>query len=323
MIKPYPWQLKQWQQLVTAVQQDKLPHALLLAGIPGLGKQQFAQNLAQFILCQAPHNQSACNACTSCLLFTSQNHPDYYFLQPEEESKSLKIDTVRTLITDLQQTAQQGTYKVAILSADQLNQAAANCLLKTLEEPTRDTIIILLTSDPERLLATLCSRCQKIDFAPSWSTETQSWLHTQGIKNPGPWLNLAEGAPLSALQYAQDDVLKTQYQEFFDALTLFWQQGNLITTAARWQKLDGLQCVVWLWQVYLDLLRLKMAAVHPAITHEFHREQLRMQHDKYTQTQLLGIITVLQQYLQLLRQHATLNLQLQLEALLIEILPPS
>jgi DNA polymerase-3 subunit delta' len=290
----YPWQTTQWQRLVAAQQQHKLPHALLLTGIPGLGKQQFAQALARLILCQTTQQE---------LLFDSHNHPDYYYLQPEAESKNLKIDAIRSLIADLQQTPQQGTYKVVILSADQLNTAAANCLLKTLEEPTRDTIIILMSAEPERLLATVRSRCQAIDFAPSWSAETQSWLKAHAVETPKQWLDLSEGAPLRALQYAQDETLRAQYNEFLATLTIFWQQGDLFSTAAKWQKLDSLQCVTWLWQCYLNLLRLRI----------MNRE------GQYTQQQLLNIINIIQTRLKLLRQHATLNTQLQLESLLIEI----
>ena len=313
----YPWQTTQWQRIAAAQQQHKLPHALLLTGIAGLGKQHFAQSLAQLILCKSPQNQLPCNTCSSCLLFNSHNHPDYYFLQPEAESNNLKIDAVRNLIADLQQTSQQDGYKVAILSADQLNTAAANCLLKTLEEPTRNTVIILLSNDAERLLATVRSRCQMIDFAPSWSPVTQQWLQTQQIQDAKQWLDLAEGAPLRALQYAQDETLKTQYNDFFAELNIFWQQGDLLNTAARWQKLDGIQCVTWLWQVYLDLLRLMNKPEQ--ITHETQRHNLLAQITHYSPQQLLNIISIIQARLKLLRQHVNLNLQLQLENLLIEI----
>ena len=298
----YPWQQQQWQRLAAAQQEHKLPHALLLTGIPGLGKQHFAQSLAQLILCRSPQHELPCNSCSSCLLFDSHNHPDYYFLQPEAESSHLKIDAVRHLITDLQQTAQQGAYKVAILSADQLNTAAANALLKTLEEPTRDTIIILLSAEPERLLATVRSRCQAIYFAPSWSLETQQWLQTQKVQDSTQWLDLAEGAPLRALQYAQDENLKTHYNDFFTGLNLFWQQGDLLSTVGKWLKLDAVQCVTWLWQAYLNLLRIKVR-----------------QQQSSELPQLLTIITIIQTRLKLLRQHATLNIQLQLESVLIEI----
>jgi DNA polymerase-3 subunit delta' len=298
----YPWQQQQWQRVAAACVQHKLPHALLLTGITGLGKQHFAQSLAQLILCKSPQHELPCNRCASCLLFNSHNHPDYYFLQPEAESNHLKIDAVRSLMTDLQQTAQQGGYKVAILSADQLNTAAANALLKTLEEPTRDTIIILLSAEPECLLATVRSRCQTIDFAPSWSAVTQQWLQAQGAQEVTQWLDLAEGAPLRALQYAQDENLKTQYHDFMAALNLFWQQGDLLSTASKWLKLDVVQCVMWLYQAYLNLLRVKV------------RQQQNSE-----LPQLLTIINIIQARLKLLRQHATLNMQLQLESLLVEI----
>ena len=295
----YPWQQQQWQRVAAACRQHTMPHALLLTGIAGLGKQHFAQLLAQLILCKSPQHELPCNACSSCLLFNSHNHPDYYFLQPEAESRHLKIDVVRNLITDLQQTAQQGAYKVAILSADELNTAAANCLLKTLEEPSRDTIIILLSAEPERLLTTVRSRCQAINFAPTWSTVTQQWLQTQGVEDIIQWLDLAEGAPLRALQYAQDETLKTQYNDFFAALTVFWQQGDVLSTAGKWLKLDATQCVTWLYQAYLNLLRTKVP--------------------QRQAPEILTILSIIQTRLKLLRQHATLNTQLQFESLLIEI----
>jgi DNA polymerase III subunit delta' len=317
--KPFPWQTEQWQRLALAHQKNQLPHALLFSGMAGTGKQHFAQQLAQLILCKIPKQELPCDTCSSCLLFKTHNHPDYFFLQAEAESKHLKIDALRALIIDLQQTSQQNGYKVAILCADQLNTAAANALLKTLEEPTRNTIIILLTDAVEILLPTVRSRCQMVDFAPTWSVAAEQWLQAQGISDAKQWLNLAEGAPLRALQYAQDETLRTQYDNFFSALTLFWQQGDLINTATKWQKLDSTQCVIWLWQVYLDLLRLLTSGHHSRVTHDTQRLLLINQLNHYSSQQLLNSINIIQTRLQLLHQHSTLNIQLQLEALLIEV----
>ncbi|MFO7642692.1 MAG: DNA polymerase III subunit delta', partial [Candidatus Competibacteraceae bacterium] len=162
-----PWHEPLWRQFQQSRAAGRLPHALLLAGPAGLGKLAFAKRLARALLCETPDVEGdACGRCRSCRLFQAGSHPDYRMEQPVEEGKAIRIDPIRELCGFLGFTAQYGGYKIALLEpADRLNLNAANSLLKTLEEPPGDCLLLLVTAHPARLPATVRSRCQKVSFA--------------------------------------------------------------------------------------------------------------------------------------------------------------
>jgi DNA polymerase III delta' subunit len=154
----------QWDYLLKRFQQNQLPHALLLSGEASIDKTTFAIQFAKMVLCE---QHTLCGSCRQCQLMQAGNHPDFYHVQPEAEGKSIRVDQIRELIAQLNQTAQQNAYKIAIIApADALNLAAANAILKTLEEPSAQTLIFLVTNHASLLPATIRSRCQSIKFFP-------------------------------------------------------------------------------------------------------------------------------------------------------------
>jgi DNA polymerase III delta' subunit len=177
----YPWTHAQWTQLHQRRQQQRLPHALLLAGPPGLGKADFARDLAQSLLCEQPTAAGmACQHCRSCARFTATTHPDFLVVEPEEPGKAIKVDQVRDLISQFALASHQGGYRIAIVQpAEQMNLAAANSLLKTLEEPPADSLILLISARPSLLPATILSRCQRLEFAPPAHELALAWLNKQ------------------------------------------------------------------------------------------------------------------------------------------------
>ncbi len=211
----YPWQLPQWRQVLSQYQQNRLPHAFLLCGPSGLGKSHFAQQLANLLLCKTP-TEIACGHCSGCRLLRADNHPDLYKLLPEEVGKNIKIDQVRELIFKLGQTGQRAGYRVAIINpADSLNKAAANALLKTLEEPEGHVALLLVSDQPGRLPATISSRCQRISFssapnAEAWLREQLSQSHL--LHQADLLLKIAENAPLRALHLAENNYLQIRGQ---------------------------------------------------------------------------------------------------------------
>jgi DNA polymerase-3 subunit delta' len=150
-------------QLQQMIRQGRLPHALLISGSEGLGKRMLADWLAGTLLCEQSHGDvSACGQCSACGWFDNGWHPDLLRLEPEEAGKAIKVDQVRRLGASLGMTSHSGGYKITIVQpADAMNVNAANSLLKTLEEPTANTLLILLTATPGRLPATILSRCQR------------------------------------------------------------------------------------------------------------------------------------------------------------------
>lgn len=172
-----PWLQSINQQLLAAYQSQRLPHAINFVGPQYLGKLQFARQFARRLLCTSPAEEFACGQCKSCLLCAAGTHPDWLNIEPEAVGKVLKIDTIRFLQSRFQQTAQQGDKKIAIVGpAEQMNENAANALLKILEEPPADTYFILLTHHSSKLLPTIRSRCQRISFSIPAEQAILNWL---------------------------------------------------------------------------------------------------------------------------------------------------
>ncbi len=163
-----PWQIysTQWQLLWQCHKNNRLPHALLFVGQSGIGKKLFAHALASSILCSKPNEHGKpCDECHACHLVRAQSHPDIMIIEPEQPGQAIKIDQIREVVHFVNETAMQGGYRVIIINpATAMNINAANALLKTLEEPTAKTVLILLSDQSLRLPATILSRCQKIIF---------------------------------------------------------------------------------------------------------------------------------------------------------------
>jgi len=260
-----PWQTEQWQQLTKRYRQGKLPHAILLSGPSGIGKHQFAEQLSHSLLCAEPtSNGMACGQCRSCLLLKAENHPDLIKIEPEEAGKAIKVDQVRGLSDFSVLSAHvDGGNKVIVLDpAENMNRAAANSLLKTLEEPVKNTILLLVTSHPQRLLATIRSRCQRLDFISPEHVLASNWLSSMQVEQPEQWLEIAGGAPLTALRLAnsvekEDKDIIVHYQSGLDVLeALLSRQQDPISIASKWEKTNSLRAIGWLTNWVMDLIRL-------------------------------------------------------------------
>lgn len=139
---------------------DRLAHAYLFEGPQGVGKRLTALALARAVFCV---EGTGCGECTPCRKIDHNNHPDLQILEPD--GKQIKIDQIRELQKNLSFKPVESTRRVCLIDyADQMNPAAANALLKTLEEPSAETLIILISAQPEALLSTVLSRCQRLPF---------------------------------------------------------------------------------------------------------------------------------------------------------------
>ena len=168
--------------LKAALRSGAVHHAYLFGGPSGVGKELAAVGLAQALLC-AERPDEGCGECDTCQRVVRRSHPDFIWLMPEEEmvarglagrsdftgtpSRDIRVDQVRSLQERLTRRALEGRRKVALVaSAEKLNVQAQNALLKTLEEPPSDTVLILLTSSAGKLLPTIRSRCSAVPFGP-------------------------------------------------------------------------------------------------------------------------------------------------------------
>ncbi len=244
------WHRDVWDRLQNSRQQHKFPHALLLQGPVGIGKDELARLLSQSLLCQntADIEGMACGQCQSCRLFNSGNHPDFLQISPEEAGKAIKVDQIRQMVSALAMTSHAGGYKVVVITpADNMNINAANSLLKTLEEPTDNTLILLVSVAPACLPATVRSRCQSYTCVLPETGVARNWLSQQLDEGEDidALLELANGAPYTALKLHETDAIKRWLACLEQLAQLANGQLDPVTTAAGWNKKDGLQQVDW------------------------------------------------------------------------------
>ena len=233
----YPWLAPILDRLPRSAR--ALPRALLLAGMPGLGKRATALFLAQSLLCEAQRDGlKACGSCASCRLYQVGNHPDLRTLEvgqeddgpvsvsaeeeagaPKKASRQISVGKVRTVTEFITITAHRGGAKViCIMPAEAMHPSAANAVLKILEEPPGDSYFLLVSHQPDRLLPTIRSRCFHLAFALPDPRPALDWLKGQGIERGE--LALAQGgfAPLAALDRVHDEIFWSQRKLLLDTL---------------------------------------------------------------------------------------------------------
>jgi len=242
------WHAEPWRKLVARRTQDRLAHALLLCGAEGLGKRAFADAFAAALLCQQPHADGrACGECRTCRLVQAGSHPDLVrvSLELRDDGKprtEIIVDQIRALSERLGMTPQFGGWQIALIDpADALNVAAANALLKTLEEPTPATLLALVADAPSRLPATIRSRCQRIEFRVPTRSEAQDWLVAQDIdaKSAASALDASGGNPGLALGWVQSGDLATRDDVAKDLRNLCAGKASAVDVANRWSKAEA------------------------------------------------------------------------------------
>lgn len=268
---PLPWQARQWQRLAAMEAAGRLAHALLLRGPAGTGKRRFAEALAARLLCDASDATARpCGRCRSCHLAAAGTHPDLHRVLPEEDRRQIGIDQVRDLIAQVGLTPHFGRRKLVVVHpAELMTRAAANTLLKTLEEPPGDGVFLLVAHTSSRLPATIRSRCQIVDFPLPGAEQALPWLgaHLPAGEDPERVLRLVHGAPLLAPALAEKGGLETREAVLEDLLALVARDGDPVATAARWEKRGPSAVLAWLDSVICDLIRLKNGRTAHRLTH--------------------------------------------------------
>jgi DNA polymerase-3 subunit delta' len=269
-LRPYPWQAEAWAALSARLQEGRLPHALLFTGPAGVGKRHLGGLFTQALLCEARREDGTpCGACRGCLLFAAGSHPDHLLMVPEEEGKGLTVDQARGVAAFQVLTPKYGSRKAVLVApADRLNVNAANALLKTLEEPTAGTVIVLVTDRPTALLPTIRSRCQRVELPAVPPAQALPWLTerlAEGL-DAATLLAQAAGAPLLALSHAGGEEVAARAAAFdaFEAVAA--GRSVPVTVAEGWHGLGAERVLAWVYGWLADMARLRAGAAAAQLT---------------------------------------------------------
>jgi len=255
-----PWHKAIWNSLLQRKKSGRLPHALLFSGIDGVGKKELAGHFANYLLCHSPDENNACGHCRGCHFQQAKSHPDMMWVEPEEGAQLIKIDQIREIVNFVNSTAMLNGYRIIIINpASAMNMNAANALLKTLEEPTANTLLILICNQSLRLPATISSRCQKIIFETPARDVALTWLNTENpFETISLALNLAQGAPLLARDFIQNEIISLRSNLYDGLIQLSSQQIDPLSFATKWDDKD-VKMILSLMITWLqDLLRVKV-----------------------------------------------------------------
>ena len=282
-------------KLRNIIKSGRIANAYIFAGASEVGKEFVAINFAKTLNCTEVNGDS-CDQCVSCRRINDRNHTDVRVIHPD--GAKLKIEQMRFLKRQGSYKALESMYKIYIITeADKMTVEAANSILKTLEEPSGDSLFILLTSNYNSILPTIRSRCQLIRFSLVPQKLIQEGLMKRhGIpESKAKWLALrSQGKPGKALKMANE-----KSKEFDDEtswiLPILTQRdkGRLLQTFKRAEdmnKIEGSLDIILSW--YRDLLLIKHGCSDYLLTHSEEKKQLEQIAQSYSVIELENLITM-------------------------------
>jgi len=311
--------------LRTALRHDRVAHAYLFHGDDGIGKKLLALRFAQAINCEGDQDADACGSCRSCAQIESRTHPDFLVIEPDREmaNPQIKIEQVRELEQQIVYQPLVARKKMFLIDdADRMTLGAANALLKTLEEPPAHSVLLLISSRPSALPATVRSRCQRLRLAPPARTQVEAALiRTREI--PPADARLLAAASQSRLGAALTmDLTDTRTKQ--DELSALASPQTLrsvaaiLTAAEALHKSDrGPEVLDWLAQWIRDLLLVCVGADPDHLIHADRLSALKAA-ARGARTDRLAVLL---DEIDALQRSAgrNLNLQLALETVLLRL----
>lgn len=283
--------------LIHATQNGRLHHALLFVGAEGIGKGLLARAFVQAWMCteSTPDHLNRCLKCNNCKRIASQIHPDV--IEIIEESATLKIETIRDLQHQLTYPPFESNRRFVILhDVHKMQDAAANCLLKTLEEPEEHTTFILITSQIQRLLPTIISRCQVVRFAPFSTDDVSKFLISQGVSADiaNQLAALSNGSLSTALELSKTDY-KTEIIGIFEDILKIQSTLDAFSMAAnlKGKKAMADHILSLLLSYTRDMLILKTSPSSPILL-DHYRPQMQTRLAKTSTQDLTRCIQLIQ-----------------------------
>ncbi len=319
-MKIYPWLIEhsqKWQKLVCS---QRVPHAILLTGIKGVGKVALAKKMAHMALCENLPENDVCNECVGCQLFVVGNHTDFTLIQAEKSI--IKIDQIRSLTKGVVLSSTRNQYRVVVIeNVEQMNKASANALLKTLEEPPSKVVLILTTSDFGSILPTIKSRCVKVNISTPPTEHVINWIKAESTldeKDIHSSIILAGGAPLVARALLDNNVMsnvESMLRELYDLLS---QRSvtSVLEVSKRWHSEELYMYFPYMAQFFLSLLRHQYSISTTDSSMMFDGKNMECVFQKKQSEHILNFLSDL--YLFDKRSLTALKVELLLEELLIK-----
>ena len=328
-----------WQEIIghqqnieclhTLLAEQRMPHALLFTGPQGVGKRRVGEVLAAALLCtdSGPEPGKPCGHCASCQALLTDTHPDFYTVVPESRGKSariIRIEQVRELQTEIARIPMLSPRRVVLMDdVETMNDAAANSLLKTLEEPAGQVVFILITSARSSLLDTIVSRCMPLSFGTLPLPELAAALGRQGVPAPqaAELAALADGSLGRALQLYQDGgmELRDDAVSFLQGLGGMDMEG-VWTRSRKMGELPREKLSEWF--MYLNMLLRDMLVLYSGSHQQllYHQDitgQLAAMLTDFSEQRIFLILELIRTVQQ--RLGANVNLRLLMESFLIRI----
>ena len=320
-----PWLTPIFNTLVQSNQAGRFAHGLLFTGSAGLGKYKLASRVAKYLLCSDKQLDEACGKCHSCNLFAAQNHLDFHLLK-SEANKAIGIEAVRGLIDSLNERPHLGDNKVVVIKdAQLLTTAAANALLKTLEEPQGNSYIILLTRTHHQLMPTMYSRVQHTHIHTPNDEQLLAWLATQqvAVSDKGV-LRQFQNSPLVLLNYLtalQAGDAQDERRNCVEGLFALLNQAEKLFDFSQFIAQDVEARAQLLFFMFHELHKIKLSGQPLAedAVYAFALPQLEIWNKQLTLKGLRYLCTEILTVRSLLIEHTGLKKELLISALLIKI----
>lgn len=314
--------------LEKSIKAGKLSHAYLFAGSSNLGKTLVADYFIRSMLCEESENKP-CNKCQTCKNFKKGLYSDFYHVKREEDSKNINIEQIRNVIKSIESTSFSGNYKIILIeNVESLNLSSANSLLKSLEEPSKKTIFILIADNINMVPETIRSRSQVINFYPVEGEKMLDRLLLTGINKDiaKEAIAISGGKPGIAFKYASNSVLMKKYKDVVGSFLglldssvidrLNYADNILGKKNTFGQKITIVDDVLDIWlYVFRDLLFAKNYCFSQ-INNIFVIDKINKLSDNYTDKAILDFIDKIKEAKENIRNNV--NPQLILETLLLK-----
>ena len=311
MIKPIQVNENVLKRFSILQKNNRLAHAYLFTGPQDIGKSETALAVSKFLNCEKPGMDFFCDECPACLKINHGNHPDIHVID-SQETETIKIEQIRTLIEQIQLRPFEANVKVFIIkNVEDLSLEGANALLKTLEEPSKNSLLILTTTVPEKNLDTIRSRCHSIAFFPESNRKLADRLIKDYAidRSASHFLSFfSEGCLGRAGHLAREKFFERKNQTIDLMVCSSGSDDYLKQILSDKKKTREVLNVLLTW--FRDLLLLKLSSDESRVIHLDRIKDLRKYQSQYSFEQINEIITQIVNAMELLEENLNVKLPL-------------